>query len=54
MGHLTSSVADFSGMLYSFEIKILADIRCMPHSRKFPQFDQDSLKQLWKKLELPK
>jgi uncharacterized protein (DUF488 family) len=44
IGHSTHSLVHFLGMLHSFEIKILADIRSMPGSRKFPQFDQDHLK----------
>jgi uncharacterized protein (DUF488 family) len=44
IGHSTHSLVDFLGMLHSFNIKILADIRSMPGSRKFPQFDQDNLK----------
>jgi uncharacterized protein (DUF488 family) len=44
IGHSTHSLEEFLKMLKSFDIKILADIRSMPGSRKFPQFDQDSLK----------
>lgn len=44
IGHSTHSLAEFIKMMKSFDIKILADIRSMPGSRKFPQFDQDSLK----------
>jgi uncharacterized protein (DUF488 family) len=31
-------------MLYSFDIKVLADIRSMPGSNKYPQFNQGALK----------
>lgn len=31
-------------MLHSFDIKALADIRSLPGSRKFPQFDRENLK----------
>lgn len=44
IGHSTHSLAEFLEMLHSFDIKTLADIRSMPGSRKFPQFDQDNLK----------
>lgn len=37
-------MVDFIAMLQSFAIKDLVDIRRLPGSRKFPQFDQDSLK----------
>ncbi|MFE3868566.1 DUF488 family protein [Flavobacterium sp. LS2P90] len=44
IGHSTHSLDDFLDMLKSFEIKILADIRSSPGSRKFPQFNQENLK----------
>ena len=44
IGHSTRSLAEFLDMLQSFDIKILADIRSLPGSRKFPQFDKENLK----------
>ncbi len=44
IGHSTRSIVEFLEMLHSFDIKTLVDIRSMPGSRKFPQFDQDNLK----------
>lgn len=44
IGHSTHSIEEFVEMLRSFEIQILADIRGLPGSRKFPQFDQEILK----------
>jgi len=44
IGHSTHSLAKFLDMLQSFGIKILADIRSLPGSRKFPQFDKENLK----------
>jgi len=44
IGHSTRSLAEFLNMLQSFEIKILADIRSLPGSRKFPQFNKEDLK----------
>ena len=44
IGHSTRSLAEFLDMLQSFNIKILADIRSLPGSRKFPQFDKENLK----------
>ena len=44
IGHSTHSLAEFLDMLQSFDIKILADIRSLPGSRKFPQFDKENLK----------
>jgi uncharacterized protein (DUF488 family) len=34
---------DFIAILQSFDIKILVDIRSMPGSRRFPQFDKENL-----------
>lgn len=44
IGHSTRTIEEFLELLISFDIKILADIRRLPGSRKFPQFDQDQLK----------
>lgn len=44
IGHSTHTIDDFWGMLQSFDIKILADIRSLPGSRKFPQFNKENLK----------
>ncbi len=44
IGHSTRSLANFFDMLQSFGIKILADIRSLPGSRKFPQLDKENLK----------
>ncbi|MBI2284544.1 MAG: DUF488 domain-containing protein [Bacteroidetes bacterium] len=44
IGHSTHSIAVFLDMLHSFDIKALADIRSLPGSRKFPQFDRENLK----------
>ncbi len=43
IGHSTRTIAEFLDILHSFGIKTLIDIRRMPGSRKFPQFDQESL-----------
>ena len=43
IGHSTHSIEEFLAMLQSYDIKILADIRSLPGSRKFPQFDQQNL-----------
>ena len=44
IGHSTHPIEVFLAMLQSFEIKNLVDVRKLPGSRKFPQFDQDNLK----------
>ncbi len=43
IGHSTHSLDEFTAMLQSFEIKMLADIRGLPGSRRFPQFDKENL-----------
>lgn len=43
IGHSNHSLEEFLTMLQSFGIKVLADIRRLPGSRKFPQFDQEVL-----------
>lgn len=43
IGHSTHSWEEFLDMLRHFKIEVVADIRAMPGSRKFPQFDQDRL-----------
>lgn len=45
IGHSTRDFADFVTMLQSFQIEILADVRSYPGSRKFPQFNKESLQQ---------
>lgn len=52
IGHSTHSIEEFLSMLQSFDIKILADIRRLPGSRKFPQFDHESLKIALEKIDL--
>ncbi len=44
IGHSTRTIEEFLALLESFDIKTLADIRRLPGSRKYPQFDQDELK----------
>ena len=43
IGHSTRSVDEFFGLLDSFNIKTLVDVRHYPGSRKFPQFNKDNL-----------
>ena len=43
IGHSTRSFQELIEMLDSFKIKIVCDIRSFPGSRKFPQFNKESL-----------
>ncbi|HQW43712.1 MAG: DUF488 domain-containing protein [Chitinophagaceae bacterium] len=44
IGHSTHSLDEFLNLLRSFDIKIIADIRSLPGSRRFPQFNMENLK----------
>ena len=44
IGHSTRTLKEFLDMLRSFGIKFLVDIRSLPGSRKFPQFNKENLK----------
>ncbi|QQR97026.1 MAG: DUF488 domain-containing protein [Sphingobacteriales bacterium] len=43
IGHSIHSIEQFLAMLKSFGIMMLVDIRSLPGSRKFPQFDKENL-----------
>ncbi len=43
IGHSTHSMETFVAMLKSFNIQTVVDIRSLPGSRKFPQFDKENM-----------
>lgn len=43
IGHSTRPFGEFVAMLNSFKIELVADIRSYPGSRKFPQYNQETL-----------
>lgn len=43
IGHSTHALEEFIGMLGSFQIGCVVDIRSFPGSRKFPQFNKEAL-----------
>jgi uncharacterized protein (DUF488 family) len=43
IGHSTRSIDDFIAILKSFDIAVLADIRSMPGSNRYPHFNQPVL-----------
>jgi uncharacterized protein (DUF488 family) len=43
IGHSTRSLEEFVAMLHSSKIKLIADIRNYPGSRKYPQFNKEAL-----------
>jgi uncharacterized protein (DUF488 family) len=44
VGHSTRSLEEFVEALDSFEIKVLADVRSFPGSRRYPHFNREQLK----------
>jgi uncharacterized protein (DUF488 family) len=43
IGHSTRSIEDFISLLKKNEIKLLADVRSLPGSKRYPQFNKDGL-----------
>ncbi len=43
IGHSTHDIEKFIAMLLSFNVTMLADIRGLPGSRKYPQFNKEQL-----------
>lgn len=43
IGHSTRSIEEFIAMLQSYKIEMVADVRHLPGSRKFPQFNKEAL-----------
>ncbi len=43
IGHSTRDLDEFIALLKSFQIEVVTDIRSLPGSRKFPQFNKESL-----------
>jgi len=44
VGHSTRPIEELFEALNSFEIKVLADVRSFPGSRRYPHFNQEQLK----------
>ena len=43
IGHSTHPIEVFIAMLRSFDIRLLVDIRGLPGSNKYPQYNQEAL-----------
>jgi len=43
IGHSTHSWDEFVGLLQTYELQAVADVRRLPGSRRLPQFDQDTM-----------
>jgi uncharacterized protein (DUF488 family) len=44
VGHSTRPIEELMAALQSFEIRVLADVRSFPGSRRYPQFNKEQLK----------
>jgi len=44
VGHSTRSIEDFVDALASFDVRMLADVRSFPGSKRYPQFNKANLK----------
>lgn len=45
VGHSTRSIEEFIALLQSAEIQLVIDVRRLPGSRRYPQFDEDALRE---------
>src|SRR5215475_12933653 len=43
VGHSTRTIDEFISLLKANEIKVLADVRAWPSSKRYPQFNKDAL-----------
>ena len=43
IGHSTRAIDEFISLLKENEIKLLADVRALPGSKRYPQFNKDAL-----------
>lgn len=43
IGHSNYSIEKFIGLLQSFKIEVLVDVRSLPGSKKFPHFNKENL-----------
>jgi uncharacterized protein (DUF488 family) len=43
IGHSTRTIDDLVGMLQSFRIALIADVRSYPGSKRYPQFNKEAL-----------
>jgi uncharacterized protein (DUF488 family) len=44
IGHSTLSIDEFVSSLEAFSIQLVADVRSFPSSRRYPQFNKESLR----------
>ena len=44
IGHSTRTISDFIAVLKHYGINVVADVRSLPGSNRFPQFNMENLK----------
>jgi len=49
IGHSTRTIEELIGMLQSFQIRLLIDVRSYPGSRRYPQFNKEALERFFEK-----
>lgn len=49
IGHSTRPLSDFMGLIDAYGVKQIVDVRSIPKSRHYPQFNEDNLKQSLKR-----
>jgi uncharacterized protein (DUF488 family) len=49
IGHSTRSITEFIALLEAFSIKVLADVRNYPGSKRYPHFNKEALEHALKK-----
>ncbi|MGB9473476.1 MAG: DUF488 domain-containing protein [Candidatus Udaeobacter sp.] len=52
VGHSTRAIDEFISLLQAHHIKLLADVRSLPGSRRYPQFNQETLADSLGKVEI--
>jgi hypothetical protein len=51
IGHSTRSIDDFVSLLEEHGIKLLADVRSLPGSKRYPQFNKETLAESLTRME---
>ena len=46
IGHSTRSIEDFCSLLEKHGIKLLADVRLLPGSKRYPHFNREALSRI--------
>jgi uncharacterized protein (DUF488 family) len=52
IGHSTRDIASFTSLLETNDIKLLADVRSLPGSKRYPQYNKDTLADSLGKLQI--